>query len=272
MRPVADPASSTHAVRPAARRLAKIARRAALVLALLLAGPAAALLSARDAPADWRSASRAPVGLAPDPAETRAAMVQVYGARAVGWRGAFGVHTWIALKPRDAADWTTYQIIGWRALRGGDALAVSSGPPDRRWFGAAPELYAQLEGEAAEQAIVRLVAAVEAYPHRRSYTLWPGPNSNTFTAMLARAVPELRLDLPPTAIGKDYLGPADFAAAAPSGTGFQLSLWGLLGLTLAREEGIEVNVAGLGFGVDPLGLALRLPGIGRVGLAEDPRR
>jgi hypothetical protein len=90
--------------------------------------------------------------------------------------------------------------------------------------------------------------------------------------MLARAVPELRLDLPPTAIGKDYLGPAEFAAAAPSGTGFQLSLWGLLGLTLAREEGIEVNVAGLGFGVDPLGLALRLPGIGRVGLAEDPRR
>ena len=85
-------------------------------------------------------------------------------------------------------------------------------------------------------------------------------------------MPELRLDLPPTAIGKDYLGAARFAGAAPSGTGIQISLWGLLGLTLAAEEGVEINVAGLGFGVDPLGLALRLPGLGRVGMSEDPRR
>ncbi len=253
-------------------RAKRLAGRALLLLALLLAGPAAALLGAGGAAADWRTASREPVGLAPDPAAARQALVQVYGARAVGWRGAFGVHTWIAVKPRDASDWTTYQIIGWRALRGGDALAISGGQPDRRWFGAMPELYAQLEGDAAERAIPRIVAAAQDYPHRRAYTLWPGPNSNTFTATIARAVPELRLDLPPTAIGKDYLGAARFAGAAPSGTGIQISLWGLLGLTLAAEEGVEINVAGLGFGVDPLGLALRLPGLGRVGMSEDPRR
>ena len=85
-------------------------------------------------------------------------------------------------------------------------------------------------------------------------------------------MPELRLDLPSTAIGKDWLGTTRFADAAPSGTGFQLSLWGLLGLTLAAEEGIELNLAGLNFGIDPLGLAIKLPGIGRIGAAEDPRR
>jgi hypothetical protein len=48
-------------------------------------------------------------------------------------------------------------------------------------------------------------AAVKAYPYSHNYTVWPGPNSNTFTAHVARAVPDLRLDLPPTAVSKDYI-------------------------------------------------------------------
>ena len=48
---------------------------------------------------DWRTASREPVGLAPDPAATPEAVVQVYSARTISWRGYFGVHTWIAVKP-----------------------------------------------------------------------------------------------------------------------------------------------------------------------------
>ena len=46
----------------------------------------------------------------------------------------------------------------------------------------------------------------QRYPYADSYRVWPGPNSNTFTAFVLREVPELRVDLPPTAIGKDYLG------------------------------------------------------------------
>lgn len=247
-------------------------RRLALILVLLLLGPGAVLLGAGDAPADWRRASLEPMGTAPKPSIARQPIIQVYGARAVGWRGAFGVHTWIAVKPRDAEDWTTYQIIGWRTRRGGDGLAVSGGQPDRRWFGAQPELYAHLEGDDVDQVIARLVAVIEAYPYRYHYALWPGPNSNTFVAMIARATPELRIDLPATAIGKDFLGITRFVGVAPSGTGYQLSLWGLLGLTLAMEEGLEFNLAGLSFGIDPFGTALRLPGLGRVGAREDSRR
>ena len=78
-------------------------------------------------------------------------------------------------------------------------------------------------------------------------------------------MPELGLDLPPTAIGKDYLGLGTFVARSPSGTGFQVSLFGLLGVTIGIEEGIEINLLGLAVGVDPLDLALRLPGLGRLG-------
>ena len=52
----------------------------------------------------------------------------------------------------------------------------------------------------------------------------------------------------------------------PSGTGYQFNIKGLFGFLAAIEEGFEVNLAGLTFGVDPLDLAIKLPGIGRVGL------
>lgn len=49
-----------------------------------------------------RTTSSAPPGLAPDPAATPEAVVQVYGARCSGWLGYFGIHTWIAVKPAGA--------------------------------------------------------------------------------------------------------------------------------------------------------------------------
>ncbi|MDX1377102.1 MAG: DUF3750 domain-containing protein, partial [Burkholderiales bacterium] len=61
---------------------------------------------------DWRSASREPVGLAPDPAKTPQAVVQVYAARTWGWRGAFGVHTWIATKRANAQAFTVHEVVG----------------------------------------------------------------------------------------------------------------------------------------------------------------
>jgi hypothetical protein len=103
---------------------------------------------------------------------------------------------------------------------------------------------------------------VQRYPWPDRYRAWPGPNSNTFVAWVARDVPGLGLDLPPTAIGKDWLGPATWVAPAPSGTGWQVSLWGLAGATLAREEGLEVQLLGLAFGVDVNDARLRLPGWG----------
>ena len=112
--------------------------------------------------------------------------------------------------------------------------------------------------------IAKLAAAVASYPDADTYRAWPGPNSNTFLAHLGREIPELRLTLPPTAIGKDYLPDGRIFARTPSGTGYQASIAGLLGLIAGGDEGFELNVLGLVTGFDLARPALKLPGIGRV--------
>src|SRR5690606_13884704 len=91
-----------------------------------------------------------------------------------------------------------------------------------------------------------------------------GPNSNTFVAHVIREVPGLALELPVTAIGKDYLADG-FLARAPSGTGYQLNVGGILGVIAAWDEGLEFNLLGLSFGIDVRDPAIKLPGLGRLG-------
>ena len=228
--------------------------------AALLVGAGGATVTAQD----WRSASREPIGLAPDPALVKDAVVQVYGARTRGVKGIFGVHTWVAVKPTGAPEWTIYEVMGWRLRWSDTAVVVRNRAPDGRWYGAEPELYAEKRGEGVDELIKRIEKAVAAYPYANEYTLFPGPNSNTFTAWITRAVPELEADLPATAIGKDYLG-ASIISSAPSGGGFQLSLAGLLGFAVSGVDGVELNLLGLNFGVS--GSGLKLPFVGRIGPA-----
>jgi hypothetical protein len=238
-----------------------------LFRSLIAAVAARALVSRGTALRDWRAGRRAPVGLAPDPATTPEAVVQVYGARCSRWRGYFGIHTWIAVKPAGAKAYTIYEVMDSYFRRTGSAVVIRKRAPDARWFGNAPELLADKRGDGVDALIKRIGQAAREYPYAHEYVVWPGPNSNTFTAYVARAVPELEADLPSTAIGKDYLGER-LLAKAPSGSGFQVSLFGLLGVLVSGVEGFEVNVLGLGFGVDPFSPAIRLPLLGRRGAAR----
>jgi hypothetical protein len=215
---------------------------------------------------DFRTADRSSIGLAPAPSEMREAVVQVYGARALRWRGIFGVHCWIATKPQDAEEYYVHHVIGWRLYRNMPVVVSGPGIPDGRWFGNEPILIGELRGEKAAQAIPKILEAVASYPYPDEYNLWPGPNSNTFVAYVGKQVPELRMDLPPTAIGKDYPINGSILDRAPSGTGYQLSMLGVLGVTLAAQEGIELNLLGLSFGVDLFKPAIKLPFVGRIGM------
>jgi hypothetical protein len=220
---------------------------------------------------DWSVASHESMGLAPDPARVREAIVQVYAARAFAWRGAFSVHTWVAVKPASAAQYTRYEVIGWRLYRGLSPVSVSSErPPDAQWFGANSWLLRDVRGVAAEAIIAALPGVVALYPYAERYQAWPGPNSNTFIAYLARQVPQLRLALPSHAVGKDYIAAGWTLTRSPHGTGFQVSYSGLLGLLVGPYEGVEINVLALTVGLDPLGLAIHLPGVGRIGRARRP--
>ena len=173
---------------------------------------------ARHSMADWRTASRESVGIAPDPEQHTEAIVQVYAARAYSWRGIFGVHSWIAVKPTDAVEFAVYEVMGWRVRYGQPAVRISNRPADGRWFDAVPDIIADVRGAGVDDVIRRIDVAAKAYPYMNEYTVWPGPNSNTFIAHVARAVPELKLDLPPTPIGKDYLPGGGIVAPTPSGT------------------------------------------------------
>jgi hypothetical protein len=216
----------------------------------------------------WYEARRDPTGLAPDPATTQEAVIQVYAARAVSWRGIFAVHTWIVVKPTAAQRYTRYEVLGFGVANGAPAVRIDRMGPDNYWFGARPQIVLDRRGAGIDAMIDKIRAAVASYPYPRDYRAWPGPNSNTFTAYIARQVPELGLDLPSTAIGKDFLPDGAVFAAAPSGSGFQVSLHGVAGFLVAADEGFELNLLGLNIGVDAAAPALKLPAIGRLGVSR----
>jgi len=220
-----------------------------------------------DVQGKWRTASRISAGIAPAPALTPEAVVQVYGARAFGWRGYFGIHTWIAVKPANAQTYTIYEVLGWRQRNKLPVLAIYDQIPDRYWYGSMPVILADKRGEGVDELIARIDQTAQEYPYPKNYTLWPGPNSNSFTAWVSRAVPELELNLPSTAIGKDYLG-YRLIARPPSGSGLQFSVFGLFGFVISRIEGFEFNLLGLTFGVSPNPWIFKLPIIGGIEFAD----
>lgn len=163
-----------------------------------------AILTACSSGQDWRTASREPVGIAPDPARTQEAVLQVYGADAWGWRGWFAIHTWIAAKRTGEQAYTVYEVVGWRASRGLPVVRIARDAPDRRWFGAEPRLLIEHRGEHVDTLITAVDQAARDYPWADRYSAFPGPNSNTFIAWIGRQVPELNLCLPFSAIGSGY--------------------------------------------------------------------
>ncbi len=138
----------------------------ALFALLLAAGPLVSLAASEvELGADWRTADRESAGIAPDPAETPEAVLQVYTARAFSWRGIFGVHSWIAVKPAQATRFTVFQVVGWYPFFGRPALSVEEDLPDRHWYGNAPKIILDVRGKPAEAVLGKVRAAIAAYPH-----------------------------------------------------------------------------------------------------------
>ena len=154
---------------------------------------------------DWRSASREPAGIAPNPSDYKPAVIEAYAADAFGWRGWFAVHTWLAVKPENAEQYTVYEVVGWGVENGRSALRIyETDAPDRYWYGARPEKLLSINGDQAAQLIPRIAEAADRYPWADQYEVLPGPNSNTFPAWIGLQLPELGLNLPFSAIGSGY--------------------------------------------------------------------
>ncbi len=143
--------------------------------------------------------------VAANPADYPDAVVQIYGADVWGVRGRFAIHTWIATKAPHADTYTIYQVIGWRLRRGLSAMSISEGVPAQKWFGSEPILLLDQRGDKARDLIDKIDQAARLYPFADTYKMWPGPNSNSFTAWIGLKVPELNLTLPTKALGKNWM-------------------------------------------------------------------
>jgi Protein of unknown function (DUF3750) len=152
----------------------------------------------------WRTTNRSSAKIALDPSTTNEAVLYVYGANAWSWRGWFAIHTWIAAKRTGESHYTVYDVVGWRAKRGQPIMKIAEDIPDRYWYGAKPVILKVHRGKGVDELITAVNKAAQLYPWQTTYKAFPGPNSNTFTAWIAKQVPELELELPFSAIGSGY--------------------------------------------------------------------
>ena len=235
-----------------------------LLLFVPLTASAVRYLWLGDGRGDWQTADRSSAGLLPVASSRPDALIRVFAARTVRWRSIFAVHTWIVVKEKNATSYNRYDYIAW-----GEPIRTDGFAPDGRWFGAIPEIVVAVDGERAAALIPRIRYVIENYRFRSfgDYSAWPGPNSNTFVRAAMDSVPELRAVLPPTAIGKEFPYDGRWVGITSSSTGVFVTLAGYLGITVGWVEGVELNFLGAVIGFDLRRPAIKLPGLGRFGLA-----
>jgi hypothetical protein len=225
---------------------------------------AAAFHFAGDRIVDWRNADRSSAGLLPPTLPQTPAVVRIFSARTVRWRGIVASHSWIVLKNAGAPSYSRFDYTAW-----GKPIWVDQFIPDGRWFGRTPEVVFAVDGAEAGCMIPLIRAAIQgyAYPNNGDYRAWPGPNSNTFVAAIIAAVPGMRAALPPTAVGKDFPFDRRWVGLTPSRTGIRCNLGGYLGIAVGWVEGFEISLLSAVVGIDIRRPAIKLPGLGRLGFS-----
>ena len=222
-----------------------------------------AMSYARGWPENWKVASWASSGMLPDASAVQPATVMILSTRTGRWKSIFAEHMSIVVKPEGAATWTRYDVVGW-----GNPVRKNAYAADALWYGNTPRVVHRWDGVEAAGLIPAIEASVQKYPFqsRGTYTVWPGPNSNSFVAWVVRHTPGFDTELPPVAVGKDWLGSGLSTALAPSKTGWTISIGGFIGGTLAWEEGAELHLLGSTIGLDVNDVAIKLPALGKLGL------
>ncbi len=235
-----------------------------LVLVFLLpAGLSVLVWKLGEHPSSWREADWTSAAILPAPSADGTPRVYVLAARTGGLKGSLSEHSWIVLKPEGAARYERFDKVGW-----GSPIRRDGYPADGRWYSNAPRIVAQLEGAAAERAIPKIRAAIDAYPFaaRGGYRIFPGPNSNSFVAHVLRAVPDLGAVLPPAAVGRDFPVDGRLLVLDWQAREFRASLFGYAGLAIGARSGLEFQLLGLVAGLDPLRGLLKIPGFGSVSI------
>ena len=245
----------------------KIILAVLLIVYLAPAALAAILWTTGDHPASWSQADWTSARVLPAANVDEAAAIYILAARTGGLKGALAGHSWVVVKDKGALSYERWDKVGW-----GDPIRRNSYPADGRWYSNLPKIVVEKHGAEAEALIPKVRAAIAGYPFamRGGYRIFPGPNSNSFTAYVMRAVPGIDATLPSMAVGRDY--PTDWTLVSidPDGKEMRLSLWGYAGVVVGWKSGLEVNLFGLVAGIDPRRLAIKIPAFGTYGLLHEP--
>ncbi len=120
--------------------------------------------------------------------------------------GMFSVHCWFVVFDGEGREGSRWEVWQERNVGGTSWGFVHKGllHPDSGVGGGEYELCYEWRGSAARE-IISLLNRPTDYPFWNTYLVWPGPNSNTYVAWILDRV-KSPVELPPHAIGKDYLG------------------------------------------------------------------
>ena len=199
------------------------------------------------------------------------AIFRVWQYRLPGKYAWVAVHLLIEIRTEDDEPGTyeKWQVFNWSSFMGEENefghVDRTRGKPRDSYINM-PYLIYEIRGDQAENAANWIRENAPKYKYRDRYVLWPGPNSNTFVAHMVRDCPYVSVDLPPTAIGKDYDGWVH-ANISTTDTGVQLDSQ-IIGVQAGLKEGVELHLLWMTWGIDLYPPALKLPHIGRVGWSE----
>lgn len=242
----------------------RIIYKSLLVFFMLFLVPtiaAAAWWASTAHPQNWRNADWGTSNLLAGNPDKGQAAIYIMAARTGGFKGAFAVHSWILIKRDNQIGYDRYDKVGW-----GNPVRKNHRVADAKWYSNTPFIVERITGNRAEALIPKVEHAIANYPYakRGDYTLWPGPNSNTFVSTVLRQVPELNAELPPNAVGRDYLGKNTWYLRESDGSDTHISLGGLVGLSYGDTIGFELHFMGQSLGIDINRPAIKLPAFGRL--------
>ena len=201
----------------------------------------------------FASCTLAPSELPADPYLVAIKGVRFPGRSWLPWYTRFADHLWVDVKG----------LRGWKRVEWNSrtdevrvrSLDATSATSDNRW-GMQVRVVEWFGGPGALPMAEHITKIAKTFPHRSDYQAWPGPNSNTFVAWLARETPGMWVDLPTTAVGKDYATWLR-AGVTPTRMGLEFETM-LLGVEVGLREGVELQFFGLavGFGFWPPSIKL----------------
>jgi hypothetical protein len=183
-------------------------------------------------------------------------------------------HAWVDLKRGGNTTWERLESGGRFGIVHME-LTDEEARLDHRFDDRTIRLLGWVDGDAARAAVAQIDAASGALAARygSDYTMWPGPNSNTFVRELLGSAPAVGFVFDPNCVGKDYSAWLGVGPTA-SKTGLRLDT-PVLGAAVGLREGVELHVLQLTLGIslDPPGLSLPfLPQIPWGWFGADPAR